>query len=52
MNVLHQVSVAYRLARRKLHVRLVRSYAKRLRNATRIPHKGPDYFAIGRKDRF
>ena len=25
MNVLHQVLVAYRLARRKLHVRLVRS---------------------------
>lgn len=29
MNLIHQVHVAYRLARRKLHVRLVRSFTAR-----------------------
>lgn len=42
----------YLALRERVRARLVRINAKRLQRATRIPHRGPDYFQIGRKDRF
>ena len=52
MNPMHSMRVIVRHYRQRLHDWKARWCTRRLQRATRIPHKGPDYFAIGRKDRF